>query len=252
DGVQTNHLRLESHRVSYDVWVDAGDKPWVRKVQAESTKHKDQTQRIIVTHYEMNGSAKPSAATFSFKAPASAKEIPSFFGQAKEATKEAAAPDQSVKVSHSANPLLNKPAPELSLDTVGGGKLDLSSYKDKNVVVLDFWATWCPPCRMSLPILSEVTKAYEDKGVKFFAIDLKEDTSKVKEFLKNQNLDINVALDKDGQAAGKYGVQSIPQSVIIGKDGTVRVVHVGFNSNLKARLAAELDEALTGKEVVAQ
>jgi peroxiredoxin len=105
---------------------------------------------------------------------------------------------------------------------------------------------------MALPILAEVTKSYEDRGVKFFAVDLREDQSKVQDFLKAQGLNINVAMDKDGKAAEKYGVEGIPQSVIIGKDGIVRVVHQGFSSSLKTSLAAELDEILAGKETISQ
>ena len=59
-------------------------------------------------------------------------------------------------------------------------------------------------------------------------------------------------MDKDGKAAEKYGVEGIPQSVIIGKDGIVRVVHQGFSSSLKTSLAAELDEILAGKETISQ
>ncbi|MFA6560048.1 MAG: TlpA disulfide reductase family protein, partial [Candidatus Obscuribacterales bacterium] len=114
-------------------------------------------------------------------------------------------------------------------------------------VVLDFWATWCPPCRQALPILAEVTKAYEAKGVKFYAVDLKEEPGKIEAFLRSQGLQINVALDKDGKAAAAYKVEGIPQSVIIGKDGLVKVVHVGFGGDLKTRLASELDSILNEK-----
>jgi thiol-disulfide isomerase/thioredoxin len=200
-----------------------------------------------------------------------AKEIDSFISAPKEPGKKAQQPatgpqtadlrtaewtpadsqDRTQLVADESGPqgLVNKPAPQLTLDTIGGGKLDLSSLKSKNVVVLDFWATWCPPCRKALPILADVTKSYEAKGVKFFAVDQQEDASKVQDYLKTQGLNITVALDKDGQGAAKYRVTGIPQSVIIGKDGIVRVVHEGFSSDLKTKLAAELDDILAGKQV---
>jgi len=245
EGVECDHLLLQSHRMAYDVWVESGSKPWVRRVTPKRVQTIGQSIAIVFDYKDPTDSAKAVAADFSFKTPAGAKEIDSFFTPTKP---QAQAPTPA----QGPNGLINKPAPQLTLDTIGGGQLDLDSLKSKNIVVLDFWATWCPPCRMALPILAEVTKSYEDRGVKFFAVDLREDQSKVQDFLKAQGLNINVAMDKDGKAAEKYGVEGIPQSVIIGKDGIVRVVHQGFSSSLKTSLAAELDEILAGKETISQ
>ncbi len=248
DGEKTDHLVLKSERSTYDVYVDSGSKPWVRRVSLERVKHHGGSKSVVFNYEKPSDSTKASDADFAFAPPSGAKAVDTFF-TAKEPEKKAAQPAAAPSGPQA---LVNKPAPQLTLDTMSGGKLDLASLKSKNIVVLDFWATWCPPCRAALPILAEVTKSYESKGVKFFAIDLREDPSKVSDFLKKQGLDVNVALDRDGRAAHEYGVEGIPQSVIIGKDGIVRVVHQGFNSNLKTRLAAELDEILAGKESIAQ
>jgi thiol-disulfide isomerase/thioredoxin len=250
DGVETEHLVLKSHRLAYDIWVQTGSKPWVRRVSTERSKHEGEGKTVVFNYENPSDSTKTIASDFVFAPPSGAKEVQTFF-TAKEPDKQAQQPLQpkATEKSPPTHPLINKPAPKLTLDTLGGGKMDLASLKSKNIVVLDFWATWCPPCRAALPILAEVTKSYEEKGVKFFAIDLKEAPSKIQDFLKKQGLTIDVALDKDGQAASKYSVEGIPQSVIIDKDGIVRVVHEGFSSDLKARLTAELDEILAGKTV---
>ena len=247
DGVSTEHLHLKSNRLAYDVWVESGSKPWVKKVSVVRGLSGGQEKTVTYEYKKLSDTSKAVASDFAFTPPSGAKEIQTFV-TAKEPEKKAQAP-ASAAPSADGNALLNKPAPDLTLDTIGGGKLELASLKNNNVVVLDFWATWCPPCRQALPILASVTKSYEDKGVKFFAVDLKEEQGKIQEFLKNQNLNINVALDKDGSAAEKYGVSGIPQSVIIGKDGMVKVVHVGFSDSLKTNLPIELDQVLSNKEI---
>jgi len=245
DGIKCNHLHLTSGRIAYEVWVEDGAQPWVRRVCPRRSN--DKTEAIIVIYNYEKPSAEIKEREFDFTPPAAAKQVITFFGLNKPADGLSQAAIKTPQTVHE-DPLLNKPAPQIQLDTLGGGKLDLESYKSKNVVVLDFWATWCPPCRKALPIISDVTKSYEDKGVKFFAIDLKEDPAKVQAYLTEQNLNINVALDKDGAIATKYAVEGIPQSVIVGKDGVVKIVHRGLSMDLKTRLAAELDQILAGKD----
>ena len=145
--------------------------------------------------------------------------------------------------------LMGQPAPDFELDLVAGGKVKLSELKDKSVVILDFWATWCPPCRKSLPVVAEVAKSYKEKGVAFYAVNLREDVEKVKKFLEAQKLDLAAALDKDGAVAKSYLVSGIPQTVIVGKDGTVQVVHVGASPDLKERLTKDLDALLAGEKL---
>ena len=111
-------------------------------------------------------------------------------------------------------------------------------------MILDFWATWCGPCVRALPIVSEVAAAYKDKGVVFYAVNEQEESDAVKKFLAAKKLDIAVAMDAEGEAAKLYKVNGIPQTVIIGKDGKVAVVHVGFSPSMKQMLTKELDALL--------
>src|SRR5690348_12023215 len=95
--------------------------------------------------------------------------------------------------------LVGKPAPAIKLDLLDGGKFDLADYKGKNVLIVDFWATWCGPCRAAMPVLMDVAKEYKDKGVLYFAVDLRENPATIKKFLQAQKWNIQVPLDKNGK-----------------------------------------------------
>ncbi len=138
--------------------------------------------------------------------------------------------------------LIGKPAPDFKLELLAGGEVELSKLKGKNIVLLDFWATWCGPCRRVMPTLVEVSKDYKDKGVRYLAVNLREDSKKISSYLKSAGLDIEVPLDKDGSIAKKYNVRGIPTMAIVDKQGIVREVHVGASANLKEELEKALDK----------
>jgi len=149
------------------------------------------------------------------------------------------------------HPMEGKPAPVFRAELLGGGTLDLASLKGKNVVILDFWATWCPPCRMSMPIVDRVAKRYADKGVLAYAVNLREDQQMIEQFLKSNPLEVKVAMDKDGKVAGQYGIEAIPFIVVIDKGGVVRAVYPGFGPSLEKDLAKDLDKVVGDKKAPA-
>lgn len=148
--------------------------------------------------------------------------------------------------------LLGKPAPTFALDDLGGTKIDLQNHLKKDIVVLDFWATWCPPCRMALPIVTSVTESMKDKGVVFYAIDQGETPDQIKEYLDSVKFKPNVILDQKRTAGKMYKLHGIPQTVIIGKDGTVQAVHIGFGAGLKEELTEQLETLAKGENLVAE
>ena len=139
--------------------------------------------------------------------------------------------------------LVSKQAPEIDLNLLGGGEFKLSEQKGK-VVILDFWATWCGPCVAAMPVLLKVAKEYEERGVALVGANLGEDEETVQKFIEKMKWDLNVAMDPDSESGQAYMVTGIPQTVIVGRDGVVKKVHIGFRPDLEAMLKAELDEIL--------
>ena len=142
------------------------------------------------------------------------------------------------------HPLVGKPAPSLDLGLLEGGAIDLAAHRGKDVVVLDFWASWCPPCRKSLPIMAGLSKAYAGRGAVVYGINLGEDAAVVQDFVQRQGIALPIALDPNRAAAQSYQVTSIPQSVIIGKDGIIQEVHVGLAMGFERTLRQQIDAAL--------
>ena len=152
--------------------------------------------------------------------------------------------------------LQGKPAPDFSLDTLDGKKIKLSELK-KNVVVLDFWATWCPPCRKSLPHVEEVSKKKDlaDKGLRVLAVNAQEDKAKVEKFMKDNNFTFTVPMDKDGKVMQDYGIRGIPTTIVVSRGGKVHKVFVGFGDDSPKELDKAIDEALKeggGKDAAAR
>lgn len=154
--------------------------------------------------------------------------------------------------SEAPHPLLGSVAPPVELMNLEGETVNLADHFGKEVVVLDFWATWCPPCVAALPILDQITASLADQGVVFYAVDQGEDAETVSAFLEQRDISPAVLLDAEQAASSAYGVQGLPTSVIIGKDGKVQVVHVGFGKGLEKKLTKELEALIAGKDLASQ
>jgi len=137
--------------------------------------------------------------------------------------------------------LINKPAPDFKVAEVASKKtLSLTNYRGK-VVILDFWATWCGPCRRSIPELNAIVERH--KGQEFALIGISdEDKDTLKTFLKTNTLTYTVASDPTRQANKDYLVNALPTTFLIDQDGVVREVFVG-SADMK-KLAAMVDELL--------
>ena len=247
DGKPCQHLRFEQLEYDWDAWIETGAEPLVRKVAFEVKKLPGSGNEalpgvklsLVYGLKDWDLDPKFEDDEFVFNPPADWQKVDRLFGGR----------DEKRKRTH---PLLGKPAPDFELAKRGGGKVNLAAYKDKDVVILDFWATWCGPCVRALPTIAKVAAKYRDKGVVFYAVDLEESPEDVEQFLKEQKLDIPVLFDSDNAVAKLYQVSGIPQTVVIGKDGTVQVVHVGLLPDLEKRLSGELDDLLAGKDLAAE
>ena len=252
---ECHHLSFQQAEFDWDVWLESGDSPFLRKLVPDLKKQlgktmdkeatKDMKYDMVFTLDNWSVSTELPADIFKFTPPADAQKITPSEMAPKSGNNGGG--DGDAEENH---PSLGKDAPVFKLDLLDGKNFDLASVKGKKIIVLDFWATWCPPCRKALPILAEVTAGYADKDVVFYAVNLQEDKDKINEFLTKEGIKCQVAMDKNSVAAKLYNVEGIPQSVIIGKDGIVQAVHVGLLPDLNDKLKSELDDLIAGKSLV--
>jgi peroxiredoxin len=129
-----------------------------------------------------------------------------------------------------------KPAPSFSLTTVSGQKLDLVALRGK-VVVIDFFATWCGPCRDAIPALVDLQQRYGSKGVQVIGLSADDDDaqSTVREFSVAHRLPYPVAMAPEA-LRDDYGLRSVPVIYVIDKKGTVAEIFRGMGSDAKKRL----------------
>ena len=122
--------------------------------------------------------------------------------------------------------LRGQPAPLFTLQDLNGNQVGLAMFKDSPVVI-NFWATWCGPCRMEIPHLEFLSKKYRDQGLVVLGVNNENDHQMVRDFAQTQ-ISYTVLLDGNAQFIG-YGVRGIPCTYYIDKDGIVRDRDVGFN-----------------------
>jgi peroxiredoxin/outer membrane lipoprotein-sorting protein len=137
--------------------------------------------------------------------------------------------------------LIGKTAPDFTLKGLDDKDIKLSSLKG-SVVILDFWATWCGPCMASLPHLNDLYNDESPNGLKVIAVNLQEDKDTVQATITKKKWSLPVALDTEGSVAQKYKANAIPETVVVGKDGTVKQVFVGsgHEDDIKAAVAKEM------------
>jgi peroxiredoxin len=118
-------------------------------------------------------------------------------------------------------------APNFTLSTLKGEEISLSDYKGK-IIFLNFWATWCPPCRKEMPSMQTLHEQMQGNPFAMIAVNLQEEKPTVEQFITDKGYTFPVLLDSTGEVGGAmYGVQSIPTTYIIGKDGEILARLVG-------------------------
>jgi peroxiredoxin len=127
--------------------------------------------------------------------------------------------------------LLGKPAPDFTLAGVDNHEVTLASLRGKPVL-LDFWATWCAPCREASPHIQKLHDQFKDKNLVVLGIDTNEPAEKAKKYFADEKYTFGNLLGSGNEVIKNYGAHSIPLVVLIDKDGVVRYVHRGWGSNI--------------------
>ncbi len=133
-------------------------------------------------------------------------------------------------------------APAFSLEG-RSGTVSLAAYKGK-YVYLDFWASWCGPCKRSFPWMGELQKRYGPAGLQVLAVNVDAVRGDALRFLAENPADFVVAYDPQGSVARQYAIKGMPSSVLIGPDGKVLHVHAGFNDETARAVDAGIKTAL--------
>lgn len=117
-------------------------------------------------------------------------------------------------------------APDFQLQDLEGNEVSLSSLRG-SPILLNFWATWCPPCRLEMPFIQEVYQEWTDKGLVILAIDMGESAATVRDFMQNNNYTIPVLLDTRRVVSQKYNVTAIPTTFFIDRNGVIQDKLIG-------------------------
>ena len=105
--------------------------------------------------------------------------------------------------------------------------LDLTAYRGK-VVLIDFWASWCNPCRQSFPWMNQLQQTYGSQGLVVIGVNVDHERDDARQFLDRYNADFQIVYDPDGHLASEYNFHDMPTSYLIGRDGRIHYVHAGF------------------------
>ena len=133
-------------------------------------------------------------------------------------------------------------APGFTSNDVNGNTVRLSDYRGK-VVLIEFWATWCGPCRELTPVLNKIYEKYKDKGFVVLALTPEENTNTVKSYIKENNVTYPVLII-DMKTTRRYGVISIPASFLISRDGRVAEKHLGVTQDIVQELSSGIEKLL--------
>jgi len=134
----------------------------------------------------------------------------------------------------------NTRAPDFKAQTITGKQFALSDLRGR-VVLLDFWATWCPPCRMETPELQKLWQKYRDKGLVVIGISVdREGAQVVRKFTQDHKLTYWQVSDAQGRIADKYGIRPIPTTYIVDTKGVIRYLQIGFGPGVEKELAKQI------------
>ena len=139
---------------------------------------------------------------------------------------------------------ISKPTPNVVVRTVDGADVRLADYRGK-VVLIDFWASWCPPCKTSFPALDAIYREYQEKGLEVLAVNLDEKRHDADAFLDAHPHRLTVLFDAKGVSPAAFGVKGMPSSFLIDRGGNIRFTHMGYSGNVDGRYRQEIAQLLS-------
>ncbi len=124
------------------------------------------------------------------------------------------------------SPQVGFAAPDFSLETLDGETVNLSDLRGQAVLV-NFWATWCPPCRAEMPAIQQLYEQYQDQGFTVLAVDLQESEAQVTAFAEQMGLTFPILIDPNGQVFSRYQVRALPSTFFVDRNGLIQEIALG-------------------------
>lgn len=137
------------------------------------------------------------------------------------------------------NPLIGQTAPDFTLKTVNGAKVNMTKFRDNKSAIIFFWATWCPHCREALKELNKDLAKIEGKGIQVILVDVGEGEKEVQRYMERNKIGATVFLDQETSLSDPYGIIGVPTFVLVDSKGVVRAVEHAIPQNYEEILAGK-------------
>lgn len=136
---------------------------------------------------------------------------------------------------------INIPAPDFTLESRSGDNIRLEDHRGE-VVMLNFWASWCGPCRQEMPLMDEIYSRYQDLGFTILAVNVDENRDEALRFLDKVPVTYPVLYDPESSVSELYEVPAMPTTVMIDRDGTARYIHYGYKPGYETEYETQIRE----------
>jgi len=135
------------------------------------------------------------------------------------------------------------PAPDFTLKNEAGSNLRLSEFRGE-VVMINFWASWCAPCLQEMPLLDELYTQYQPMGFTILGVNVEEDSTKARQLLKNIPVNFPVLFDNSSDVSKLYNVVAMPSTVLVDRDGNIRYLHQGYKPGYEESYQQQVRELI--------
>lgn len=146
-------------------------------------------------------------------------------------------------IASAAPPALGTPAPDFTLKSDSGRNLKLSELRGQ-VVMVNFWATWCAPCREEMPLLNQLYEQYRKAGFTLLAVNIDDDPAKARAMARKLGVSFPVLFDTDKRVSRLYDVAAMPSTLLIDRDGKLRYLHRGYVAGVEKKYQSQIRELL--------
>lgn len=136
-----------------------------------------------------------------------------------------------------------QPAPDFALRSSSGANLRLSEYRG-DVVMINFWATWCGPCRQEMPLLDELYTRYQRVGFNLLGVNIDDDSGRAMDMAKELGVSFPVLFDAQKEVSKLYAVEAMPVTVLVDREGTIRFVHHGYKPGYEEKYLNQIRSLL--------